>query len=156
MIVGNQQTEDYKDWNGNGSIDDPGDGYGLLLNGENLGYIQGTYSHADLALTSPNATQNMITHGNHVKACADNISDWTAQLRAQLIDILSNPSNPDRGAVIRRAVAMANQIRVGLDVDGNERVEPIPGEGGALTAYEHAYYMADMLILPAANQTPTP
>jgi hypothetical protein len=51
---------------------------------------------------------------------------------------------------------MANQIRVGLDVDGNERVEPIPGEGGALTAYEHAYYMADMLILPAANQTPTP
>jgi hypothetical protein len=156
LIVGNQQTEDYKDWNGNGSIDDPGDGYGLLFNGENLGYIQGTYSHADLALTSPNATQNMITHGDHVKACADNMSDWTAQLRVQLIDILSNPSNPDRGAGIRQAVAMANQIRVGLDIDGNEKVEPIPGEGGALTAYEHAYYMADMLILPAANETPTP
>jgi hypothetical protein len=72
LIVGSQQPDDYKDWNGNGNIDDPGDGYGLLLNGENLGYIQGTYSHADLALTSPNATQNMITHGDHVKACADN------------------------------------------------------------------------------------
>ena len=156
LIVGNKQTEDYKDWNGNGSIDNPGDGYGLLQNGENLGYIQGTYSHADLALTSPNATQNMITHGNHVKVCAGNMSDWTAQLRVQLIDIISNASNPDRGAAIRQAVAMANQIRVGLDIDGNEKVEPIPGEGGALTAYEHAYYMADMLILPAANQTPTP
>jgi hypothetical protein len=156
LIVGNKQTEDYKDWNGNGSIDDPGDGYGLLLNGENLGYIQGTYSHADLALTSPNATQNIITHGDHVKACADNISDWTAQLRGQLIDIISNPSDPDRGAAVRRAVAMANQIRVGLDIDGNEQVEPIPGEGGALTAYEHAYYMADMLIVPTANQTSTP
>jgi hypothetical protein len=156
LIVGNKQTEDYKDWNGNGSIDDPGDGYGLLLNGENLGYIQGTYSHADLALTSPNATQNMITHGNHVKVCADNMSDWTAQLRAKLIDVISNPSNPDREAAVRQAVAMANQIRVGLDIDGNEKVEPIPGEGGALTAYEHAYYMADMLIVPAANQTSTP
>jgi hypothetical protein len=156
LIVGDQQTDDYKDWNGNGSIDDPGDGYGLLLNGENLGYIQGTYSHADLALTSPNATQNMITHGDHVKVCADNISNWTAELRTQLIDIITNPSNPDREGAIRQAVAIANQIRVGLDIDGNEKVEPIAGEGGALTAYEHAYYMADMLILPAENQTQTP
>jgi serine/threonine protein kinase len=155
MIVGSL-SEDYRDWNGNGSTDDPGDGYGLLLNGENLGYIQGTFSHADLALTSPNATQNMITHGNHVKVSAENISNWTAELRTELIDIVTNPSNPDREAVIRQAVAMANQIRVGLDVDGNERVEPIPGEGGALTAYEHAYYMADMLILPTANPTQTP
>jgi tRNA A-37 threonylcarbamoyl transferase component Bud32 len=156
LIVGSKQTEDYKDWNGDGSTDDPGDGYGLLLNGENLGYIQGTYSHADLALTSPNATQNMIVHGNHVKACADNISNWTAELRTRLIDIITNPSNPERGAAIRQAVAIANQIRVGLDVNGDEKVEPIFGEGGALTAYEHAYYMADMLILPAANQTATP
>jgi hypothetical protein len=98
----------------------------------------------------------MLTHGGHVKACADNISNWTAQLRIQLIDIISNPSNPDREGAIRQAVAMANQIRVGLDVDGNEKIEPISGEGGALTAYEHAYYMADMLILPTINQTPAP
>jgi eukaryotic-like serine/threonine-protein kinase len=155
LIVGSLST-DYKDWNGNGTVEDLGDGYGLLQNDENLGYIQGTFSHADLALTSPNATQNMITHGDHVKACANNISNWTAQLSTQLMDIVTNPSNPDREGVIRQAVAMANQIRVGLDVDGNERVEPIPGEGGALTAYEHSYYMADMLILPTGNQTPTP
>jgi hypothetical protein len=98
----------------------------------------------------------MIVHGNHVKACADNISNWTAELRTRLIDIITNPSNPDRGAAIRQAVAVANQIRVGFDVNGDEKVEPIPGEGGALTAYEHAYYMADMLILPAANQTAPP
>ena len=29
-------------------------------------------------------------------------------------------------------------------------------EGGAITAYEHSYYMADMLIPPAASQTPSP
>jgi serine/threonine protein kinase len=156
MIVGNKSLPDYKDWNGNGAIDDPGDGYGLLLNGEQLGYIQGTFSHADLAITSPDATQNMLTHGEHVKVSALNMSDWTAQLRTQLIAIFENPASPEREALIRQAVAMANQIRIGVDVNGNENIEPIAGEGGAVTAYEHSYYMADMLIFPAVNQTPTP
>jgi hypothetical protein len=153
VIVGSQ-SPDYRDWNGNGTIDDPGDGYGLLLNGDHAGYIQGTYTHADLALTSPDATANMLAHGEHVKASADNVSNWTAELRTQLIALLENPSSPDREATIRQAVALANQIRTGLDVNGNESIEPIPGEGGALTAYEHAYYMADMLIVPAEARTP--
>ncbi len=150
IIVGTQSA-DHKDWNGDGEIDDPGDGYGLLLNGDNLGYIQGSFTHADLAITSPDATDNMLTHGEHVKISATNVSDWTAGLRAQLIDILQNPTGSDREAVIRQAVATANQIRNGVDLNGNERIEPIPGEGGALTAYEHAYYMADMLILPVST-----
>ena len=156
LIVGNKSGTEYRDWNLNGAVDDPSDGYGLLLNGEQLGYIQGTYAHADLALTSPDATQNMLTHGEHVKLSAENIGNWTAQLRTQLIAILENPSNPEREALIRQAVAMANQIRTGLDVNGNENIEPISGEGGAATAYEHSYYMADMLILPPGNQTPIP
>jgi serine/threonine protein kinase len=150
IIVGNQ-SEDYKDWNGDGTINDPGDGYGMLQNVDNLGYIQGTFTHANLAITSPDATENMLVHGDHVKASADNVSNWTAELRTQLIEILQNPSSPDREGKIRQAVATANQIRVGVDVNGNETVEPITGEGGALTAYEHAYYMADMAILPAST-----
>jgi hypothetical protein len=53
-------------------------------------------------------------------------------------------------------VALANHIESGFDVNGNETVEPIPGEGGAKTAYNHAYYMADMLIPGTSNQTPAP
>ena len=150
IIVGSR-SEDHKDWNGDGEIDDPGDGYGLLLNGSNLGYIQGAFTHANLAITSSDATKNMLTHGEHVKISANNVSDWTAELRAQLINILQNPTDADKEGLIRQAVATANQIRVGVDLNGNETIEPIPGEGGALTAYEHAYYMADMLILPVST-----
>jgi len=121
-----------------------------------LGYIQGTYTHADLARTSADATQNMLTHGDHVQISVKNVDAWTADLRNQLISLLENPSNPDRETLIRQAVSLANQIRTGVDVDGNEKIEPISGEGGAVTAYEHSYYMADMLILPATNQTATP
>jgi serine/threonine protein kinase len=147
IILGNQNP-DYKDWNGNENIDDPSDGYGLLLNGSNNGYIQGTFTHANLSLTSPDATQNMLTHGEHVKISADNLSVWTPELRDQIIAVFEATSLTDAEGPVRQAVVLANQIHNGVDVNGNENVEPIPGEGGAMTAYEHSYYMADILISP--------
>ena len=38
-ILAGSQSPDYKDWNGDGQTD-PGEVYGFLLNGNNLGYIQ--------------------------------------------------------------------------------------------------------------------
>src|SRR6266511_1607025 len=147
MILGSQ-SEEYKDWNGDSAVDDPSDGYGLLLNGENAGYIQGTFTHADLALTSPDATQNMLIHGKHVKDCAANLDIWTPQLRDRLRAILNASfDSPELEGTIREAVALADKIRNGIDVNGNEKIEPVSGEGGAVTAYEHAYYMADMVIV---------
>lgn len=155
IIVG-KQSPDYKDWDNNGSIDDPGDGFGMLLNGDAEGYIQGTYSHADLALKATDATQNMKVHGEHVEICATNVSGWTTTLRDQLNLILKTPFGPGMEGMIRDAVAASNHIENGSDVNGNENIEPIPGEGGAKTAYDHAYYMADMLIPAATDSTPTP
>jgi len=145
IIVGVQSTE-HKDWNDDGIVEDPGDGFGLLLNGENAGYIQGVYSHADYAASAADATQNMIDHGSHVKISATNVGEWTPLLRDQLITILNSPFDPAMEGAVRQAVVLANQILNGIDVNGNERIEPIPGEGGALTAYAHAYYMADITL----------
>jgi serine/threonine-protein kinase len=155
IIVG-KQSPDYKDWDGNGTLNDPGDGFGMLLNGDAEGYIQGTYSHADLALNASDATENMKIHGEHVKISATNVSGWTTTLRDQLIRILQSPLNTDVEGMIRNAVALANQIENGVDINGNENIEPMPGEGGAKTAYEHAYYMADILVPAAPNATPAP
>ncbi|HJS20337.1 MAG TPA: serine/threonine-protein kinase [Anaerolineales bacterium] len=154
-IVGDQSPE-HKDWDNNGTMDDPGDGFGLLLNGENEGYIQGTFTHANLTQTSADATENMLVHGEHVKIVANNIAQWTPMLRDQLILILQTPLSPEMEDTVRNAVALANQIQDGIDVDGNENIEPIPDEGGATTAYEHAYYMADILIPATSDGTPVP
>jgi len=147
LIVGNQ-SQDYKDWNGNVEVDDPADGFGLLLNGSNIGYIQGTFSHANLSLTSPDASENMLIHGEHVKIAATNVSEWTAQLRDQLIQIMEAPSLAEAEGAIRQAVVLSNQILNGVDINGNENIEAISGEGGAMTAYDHAYYMADIVLTP--------
>jgi hypothetical protein len=147
LILG-AQSPDHKDWNSDGNIDDIGDGYGLLLNGSNSGYIQGTFSHANLSIQSLDATENMLNHGEHVTIAATNVSGWTAELRDQLIAVIEAPSLDQAEGAIRNSVVFANQIRNGTDINGNENIEPIPGEGGALTVYEHAFYMADILLRP--------
>jgi tRNA A-37 threonylcarbamoyl transferase component Bud32 len=155
-IIAGKQSPQYKDWDQDGTINDPSDSFGLLLNGENAGYIQGTFTHANLAMTSADATENMKVHGEHVKIAATNISKWAPTLRDQLILITQSPFNASVEGMVRNSVALANQIQDGFDANGNEIVEPIAGEGGAATAYEHAYYMADMRILSASNPTPAP
>ncbi len=145
LLVGSQ-SEDHKDWDGDGQTTDPGDGYGMLLNGDNTGYIRGSYSHADFAITAEDATPNMKSHGEHVKIAAQNLEEWTPQLRDLVKQILTSPAGIDSGPIIRQAVALSDNILKGTDLNGNEKIEPIPGEGGAQTAYQHAYYMADMVI----------
>jgi len=155
-VVGNQ-SPDYKDWNDDGGIDDLSDGFGLLLNGDNEGYIQGALSHAGFAASATDATDNMRLHGEHVVISMTNVSDWTPVLRDALITILEAPTGSDLEATVRQVVALTNQLRNGVDKDGNESIDPIPGEGGAVTAYQHAYYMADIIIFTDSNtiQIPT-
>jgi serine/threonine protein kinase len=147
-IISGIKSPDRKDWDGDGSINDSSDRFGLLLNGDNEGYIHGAYTHANLALTAQDASENMLIHGEHVKIAMDNIELWTPQLHDLLVTILVSPAETDNENLVRQAVALSNQIRNGIDINGNETIEPIPGEGGALTAYQHAFYMADITIFP--------
>ena len=147
LLVGSQSQE-YKDWNDDGQITDPGDGYGFWLNGDNLGYIQAVYSHADYAANSPGASQNMIVNGERVKICAENLAQWTLQLHDHILTILTSVSAADMDQSIRDSVTLADQILNGIDRDNNGKIEPASRECGVLTSYEYAYYMVDMPLLP--------
>ncbi len=153
LIVG-RESSDHKDWDGNGKVDDPGDGFGLLLNGGQGGYIEGTITHAELAAGAGDATENVILHSGHVAVSGRNVEVWATQLRDVAKRILE--SGQVNEADIRLAAALASQIHEGIDIDGSESIDPIEGEGGALTAFEHAEYMADMQILEGANVLPPP
>jgi hypothetical protein len=154
-LLAGSQSQEYKDWNGDGRITDPGDGYGLWLNGDNLGYIQAVYSHADYAVNSPGASQNMIVNGERVKASAQNLAQWVPQLRERVLTILNSTALSDMDVPVSDSAALADQILNGVDQDDNGKIEPVSGEGGVLTAYEYAYYMADMPLLPV-NPWDTP
>ena len=154
LIVGKQDANSYKDWDRDGEIKDPGDGYGLLLNGDQAGYIGGVVDHANFAAESADATTMIRDHTQHVTISAQNVEHWATQLRDIAIRIAEAKSGQIEQADIRSAVILANQMLNGIDLNGNELVDPIPGEGGAITACEHAGYMTDMPIMPGKDQVP--
>jgi hypothetical protein len=138
----------HKDWDGDGQTTDPSDGFGLLLNGTSLGYIQLSYSHTDSAVTSPNASEYMIKHGEEVKICVQNLARWTPQLRNLSQTILASAPGSDLSQPILDSVKLADQLLNGVDTDGDKAIEPIPDECGMISAYGYAYSMANMPLLP--------
>ncbi|MFN8413723.1 MAG: protein kinase [Anaerolineales bacterium] len=153
LIVGNQDSS-YLDWDGNGKVNDPGDGYGLLVNGDQTGYVGGVHHHASYSADADDSTPAIRMHDGHVEISIHNIEEWAVELRDITERIVKAPNDANIEADVRTATALANQILNGLDTNGNEIIEPIPGEGGALNAYQHAYYMSDIPILVGKNQMP--
>ncbi len=162
LIAGNQSTEWHNDWNEDGVVVDPGDGFGLLLNGDNPGYGDGVLIHTDLAMRANDAPADLILHGGRVKISIQNMEIWANQLRDLLAAISRSPFDESLREPIWQAGEIAGQLLNGIDLNGDDEVSPILGEAGVLTAYEHAYYMADMIILfgqdrvmpPAPTVTP--
>jgi serine/threonine protein kinase len=146
IIVGDQ-SPNHRDWNGDGIVDDPGDGYGLLLNGRNLGYLQSVYTEAEATVNSPGASQPMITHGERLMTSVQNLALWTQQLQELVTEILASPPPPDIDQKVARAADLTDKMLSGIDLDEDGLIKPVPGEAGAQVAYEQAFRMADMPLV---------
>lgn len=154
-LIAGSQSPDFKDWDADGQVNNPGDGFGLLLNEEQAGYIEGTITHAELSANANDATENIKVHSAHVAISARNVEGWATELRDVARRVLESESELVSEADIRLLVSLAEQVHSGIDIDGSESVDPIAGEGGAMTALQHAEYMSDMQILAGANQIPS-
>jgi hypothetical protein len=153
LMVG-KSSADYGDLDGDGKVVDPSDGFGLLLNGANSGYIEGVLDHATLAAQSPDATPNVKVHAGHVAVCAQNLSDWAPQLRDLGKQIAHSSDVQSAAPDVAKVVALAKTYLNGQDLNGDEQIDPVKGEGGAKTAIEHAQYMADLPLLAGKGQLP--
>lgn len=155
LLVG-KNGQGFGDLDGDGTIANPGDGYGLLFNGSNQGYIQGTISHTQFSMSSPDATLNVKIHGQHVIDSARNVETWATELRDLMLMIMDDPAGEQTNALIRQAAALADRMQNGRDLNGNESIEPIQGEGGVLTVLDHAGYMIDMPLMEGPGMLPPP
>ena len=108
--------------------------------------------HAKLSAEAPDSSAEIRMHSEHIIICTQNVENWATQLRDIAVRIAEAPSDQVAEADVRLASTLANQMLNGIDIDGNETVDPIPGEGGAITAYEHAEYMSDMPIYAGKDQ----
>lgn len=155
-IVGNQSNQ-YLDYDKDGTASDPGDGYGSLPNGDRLGYLQDTALHAKYAVDAPDSTPNIRLYGENVQICIQNLQGWTDEILQLALQLDQTPFGPEMEPIINQLSKLGNNLLAGVDVNGNGRLnEALPGECGADAAYENAYSMADMLIYPGPDRMPPP
>jgi hypothetical protein len=153
VVVGDQDPG-YGDLNGDGQVSDPGDGYGLLLNGDHVGYIEGAMSHAGYAAATADTNANVQMHAVHVEICAENLEGWAPQLRDLARQVAAGATGQELQDAARQAASLAERILHGVDLDGDERIQPVPGEGGAETARQHAYYRALLFVYRGPHVMP--
>ncbi len=171
ILVG-EDSPLFKDWNGDGALQNPGDGFGILPGVEdrnqdgrvNVGYAKGTHDHIKNAANSPDATENIKARAAQVKAATYNIMgrgnfaypSWGSELLYQAMIVMNTDDVETAKAAAAKMAQFADLILNGQDLNGSGRVEPILGEGGAKTAFLYAQHAADyypkmMMAQPAIS-----
>jgi zinc-ribbon domain len=125
------------------NINPAGDGFGLL--GKN-GYIATSRQHASLAATQTDSTNTIKVHARHVIIAMDNLNGWVPTIEQDALSLLTNPTD---NAKVAEIVKLANQALIGVDINGDESIDPVPGEAGAQTGYNHGQLMATLSLNPA-------
>jgi plastocyanin len=156
MIEG-KQGEHFGDLNGNGIVENPGDGFGLLENGRQAGYIKGIQERAQMAAAAPDATDAIKLHAGHVVITGDNTRVRLTTIRDMALQVSKVRRAADARENAQKILALAHQMIDGVDLNGDEQISPVPGEGGVLTAYQHAQLMAGIELAPptGARLAPT-
>jgi hypothetical protein len=154
-LIAGSQSPQYKDWNADGKINSPYDGYGLLENGEQ-GYLPNAISHAEFAAQATDATESIKANSADFVVCNENITGWAKQILEKALQLQQKSLSEEMEPLISEIVLLAENIRAGVDSNQNGIIEPIIGEGGADTAYQSAYRMAEMPLLPGEHRIPPP
>jgi hypothetical protein len=152
LIAGSRDPR-FGDLDGDGHAQNAGDGFGLLQNGDQAGYIHATADAAHAAETASDATPEIRLHAQHVQICTDNLEGWSLDARGLALDLTRGPN----ASAAAQLLVQANRISRGEDVNGDGEIGPVPGEGGGLVAYLHAQYMAGLVppVLYSAGPPPT-
>jgi plastocyanin len=148
LIAGSRDPR-FGDLNGDGRSQNPGDGFGLLQNGDQSGYIKATDAAAAAALAATDATDAIKAHSEHVRITAANMQGWATEARDLALALASAGDVAAAKDQAARLLTLSQWINLGDDANGDGQIAPIPGEGGGIVAYEHAQFMAGFGLFPA-------
>jgi serine/threonine protein kinase len=142
------------DHDGNGTLDNPADGFGSFPNDDSPGYLQETLVQVKLAVDAADSTPNIRASGENVQVCIQNMDGWLERILELALQLKDAPFGPDMEPVIAELETLGDMLVRGADSDQDGLIEPLPGECGADSAYEFAYNMADMPLYPGENRVP--
>jgi plastocyanin len=147
-LVAGSLDPKFGDLNGDGRSQNPGDGFGLLENGAQIGYLKATIDSANAASSAPDATDPIKAHAEHTRISAENIQQWSIEARDLALGLTQAQDAAALTQQTGRLVTLGQWIQRGDDANGDGEIAPIPGEGGGIVAYEHAQFMAGYGLFP--------
>ena len=147
-LVAGSLDPKFGDLNGDGHSQNPGDGFGLLENGTQAGYVKSTIAAAAAAKSAPDATDAIKAHAEHTRISAENIKQWAVEARDLALQLGQAADAAALKQQAGRLVTLGQWIQRGDDANGDGEIAPIPGEGGGIVAYEHAQFMAGYGLFP--------
>ncbi len=154
LIAGSRDPK-FGDLNGDSRSQNPGDGFGLLENGDQAGYVKATIDAATAAKSAPDATDPVKVHSEHVFICARNMQQWAGEAKDLALQLTQASDAAAAKQPADRLVTLGQWVERGDDANGDGEIAPIPGEGGGIVAYEHAQFTAGFGLFPfKAGETP--
>jgi tRNA A-37 threonylcarbamoyl transferase component Bud32 len=153
MIVGDQ-SEDYGDHDGDGTVDTFATGYGSLPNGTQAGYFAQTALEAQAAAEAPDTTSNIIEQNRDLQVCIQNMKEWTDEILPMALQLQEMEFSPEMQPILDELSRLGLALSRGVNTNENNIIEPIAGECGAGQAYDYGRYMADFPIFTGPSRLP--
>ena len=160
-IIEGEQGKNYGDLDGDGRV---------LNNGDSLGIwptdIDRVKAVAQAAIDAPDASAAIQLHAGHVIVGMDNARTWAEQLDVKALELVRAQDITAAKTLALDVGALAKKLLEGVDINNDEVISPIPGEGTIEMAYKHAQFAASPVYqapitsggapLTTAEVTPTP
>ena len=118
------------------SYQDPGDGFGLLA------YARKASEFAKMAVTAHADRHTFAIYEPNVSDPASNVESWASMSRDKALIVLKAPDLSTALAHMGESQTFLTWAVSGHDIDGDDFIRPVIGEGGALHAQIGAQNMA--------------
>jgi plastocyanin/uncharacterized membrane protein YozB (DUF420 family) len=145
-IIEGEQGQHYGDHDQKHGIQNPGDGFGLLT------YLQAMDEAAERAAAADDATSAIKLHAGHVTIATANVRQWVIALRQAALEVIDARRIGEIGPQVEALNRYSHLLLLGHDPEGHLGFGEVPPQnGGILTAYQHAQYMAAIAVATGAD-----
>jgi plastocyanin/uncharacterized membrane protein YozB (DUF420 family) len=160
-IIEGDQGANFGDVDKDGRVFNDGNGIGILPRS-----IDKVKQVAQAAIDAPDSTSSIKLHMGHTIITVDNVTPWAQQIDEKALALAKTTDIATAKQLTLDLNSLAKKLLEGVDLDNDETIDPVKGEGTIEVAYKHAQfaaspvYNAPLIVggapLAVAEVTPTP
>ncbi len=152
-VLEGQAGAHYGDVDGDGKVFDDGNGLGIWP--QSIDQIKQV---AQAAIDAPDATASIKLHAGHVIIGVDNSIVWAQQLDDKAVALAKTTDLATARQLVLDIQGLSKNLLEGVDLDNDESIDPVKGEGTIVVAYKHAQFAASPVYqapLPVGGNPPS-